>query len=800
MVDTGGGCASCGAQLPTTAAPTPGQAAVYCSNACRQRAYRRRQRAVKAATVDDAPSPRANVPPLAVDSFVGRQNEIASIARLLRNSRLITLFGPAGVGKTRMALEVANRVQRAFSGGVYLVELGSLTRPEFVAQAVAAAVGVCEQPATPLTETLAASLHGERALLVLDNCEHLVEACGQFAVSLLRRCPGPHILATSREALRLPGEMIFTSDVLPLDDAVELFADRASAVAPDFKPDSNNRRLTELICERLDRLPLAIELAARMVRLFPLQDIVDRLEDRFTLLSSCVRETDARHRDLLTAIDWSYELLSPTEQAVFRRLAMLPGGFNLELVGAVCADLELSAAGVIKVVSGLESKSLIAATPGPRQQARFRQLESIRAYARRRLDDAGEFDVAAEQLVAWMTRLATPQLHRFLTNGEGSVQLELEYENLLHAVEYLASGTDDRQVLLAAALMCCGDGRAATRYGRDRLAAVLQVSRDPQYRAFALEQAAWLAARDGDHDEALVFATEAADLARQYGSTALRCRTLTALGYARQVRGDLPQAIDSFTACVELVRQLAEPGCVALALNNLAWASMLGGDRQRAAELVAEALPGCRRGKASLLHTAGVVALEGGDPAAAFAAFAESLRCLDPLNATVMPYLLEGFALAAVHEGRVDRGLRLAGAAETINRKSGHVGDRWWRERVETAVAGALARLPEWRGQALLAEGRALPVPRAQAYALDDAWGDQQEPEADSLPLTQREYEVAGLVAQGLTNREVARRLRVSERTVEAHLEHIRARLDLRSRAQIAAWIASVRVARTVSA
>jgi predicted ATPase/DNA-binding CsgD family transcriptional regulator len=789
MVDAGRSCACCGAELKDVGTPVPGKGAVFCSNACRQRAYRRRQRAVKDASTGVRPRRPAVGPPLSVDRFVGRQPELAAIARLLRTSRLITVFGPAGVGKTRLAVELANRIQRNFPGGVYVVELGSLTRPEFVSRAVAAAVGVSEQPATPLIDTLTASLRGEHLLLILDNCEHLVEACSQFVAALLRHCPGPQVLVTSREVLRLPGEMIFPSSELTLADAVDLFADRAGAVAPDFTMDDDNRALTELICQRLDRLPLAIELAARMVRLFPLPDIANRLEDRFALLTSRIRETDARHRDLLSAIDWSYDLLGPVEQAVFRRLSMLPGGFDLELVQAVCADLALSPAAVIDLVDGLESKSLIARAAGSSAQARFRQLESIRAYAGRRLADAGEHDVTADHLVGWLTGRATPLLHRFLTNGESAARLRVEYENLLHAVEYLASHADDRLVLLTAALMCCGNGRAEGAYGRDRLAAALSVARNPEYRAFAEEQAAWLAARSGATEEALALARQAVERAGEHGNIALRCRTLATLAYAQQLRGDLADAVDSFAACLELVRQLPGSDGVALALNNLAWATLMHGDLDRAAELVAEALAISGQGTAGLLHTAGVLALEQGDTATAQSMFAESLRSLDPDDTAIVPYVLEGFAIAALRERRVERGLRLVGAAETVRRKTGDVPDLWWRELLGAAVAGARARLPDWRGQALLVEGRQVPLQRALDYALDDAWDTAPGADTASLPLTRREYEVAVLVAEGLTNRTIARQVGVSERTVEAHLEHIRAKLDLRSRTQIAAWV-----------
>src|SRR5262245_10805654 len=209
MLDAPRRCASCGAALPPPAAGSA-KDVLYCSNACRQRAYRRRRRE-EGTTPTSAPSGTRSAIPLALDSFVGRRQELAAVRRLLRGGRLVTLFGPAGVGKTRLALELASRIARDFPGGVHLVELGPLTRPEYVVRAVASAFGVREQPGTDLVDTLVASVQDERTLLVVDGCEHLVEACGELVVLLLRRCAGLRVLATSREALRLPGELVFAS-------------------------------------------------------------------------------------------------------------------------------------------------------------------------------------------------------------------------------------------------------------------------------------------------------------------------------------------------------------------------------------------------------------------------------------------------------------------------------------------------------------------------------------------------------------------------------------------------------------
>lgn len=792
-------CATCAGELPARRAKlsSPGQGPLYCSNACRQRAYRQR---VKTGDVEPPPTYRLhslpNDLPLSLDTFVGRKTELVTVSKLLRHGRLITIFGAAGVGKTRLALEVGSRVRRSFPAGVYLVQLAPITRPEFVVQAVAAEIGVTEQPGTPLIDTLTACLHDEELLLILDNCEHLVEACGELAVSLLRRCAGVHILATSREALRLPGELVFSNVGLPLDDAVQLFSDRAREVAPAFVLRNANRHLVELICSSLDNLPLAVELAARLVRVLPLDDIADGLRYRFELLTSGTRATDARHRDLLTAIEWSYDLLSPAEQALVRRLSILRDSYGLELVQAVAGDLELSIPACVELLASLESKSLIISAPGPQGRARFRQLESVRAYAQRRLLQAGEWDSTAECVVAWFTTAAAPLLDQFLTTGAAFDRLVAEYESLFVAVEHLADKPDPRRPLLVAALVRCRNPSRIGDYGQELLAAALQIGEAPtRFRCFALEQAAWLSARAGDYDRALLEAKTAVELAREHGSTALLCRSLIALGFATQQQGSFADAIGYFSACLDQVRNLREAQSTALCLNNLAWATVLAGDLPRATILVAEALAICDdHGEpnrvAALRHTSGLLALELNNLPDAVDQFVESLRLIGSHSSGVTPFALEGLGVAAVRAGQLMRGLRLIGAAETIRRKSGLVSDPWWSARLAAAFRHAHEMMPKNQASAALAEGRRLPIPQAVEYALHDNWAGSDRLGASGQTLTRRERQVAELVTQGLTNREISERLRMSERTVESHLGHIRTKLDLRSRAQVAAWAA----------
>lgn len=710
-----------------------------------------------------------------------------------------------------MATHYAASAGRTFPDGVHFVELGGVGRPDLVPQAVAVAVGVKQQPDVSLEDTLADALRDKDTLLVLDNCEHLVEACSSLVATLLRRCPRTRVLATSRETMRLPGEKVFPLTELDVPDAMRLFADRALGVSADFAVTPDNRDTVRSICERLDNLPLAVELAARLVRLLPLDDILNRLQDRFALLTSVtsgVRSADTRHRSLYAAIDWSYDLLSPTEQTLLRRLSVLPGGFDIELAATVSAGLGTP---VIELIAALESKSLVtavrktasASVPATSAAggARFRQLESVRAYAREQLVACGELPRAAEDVVAALTALASSLTEQFSITGRTADRLFAEQDNLLFAIEYLRGRADPREPLLAAMLVRSRTSHGIVSDNRELLAAALRVENvPPAYRALALEEAAWQAAWHADHDGSLAFAREAASLA-QDGSPSAHCRSLTALAFAHLVRGENGEAATHFAACLERLRDFGDPSSVALCRHNLAWATMMNGDPDRAAALLDEALPVYRRlhraggeptRMASILHTAGTLEVLRGDLQAANAQFTAGLRALCGQRSRPTPDLLEGLAIVALRTGRAERGLRLAGAAESVRRALSLPSEPWWRQQVADAVDTAGARLRHGEVDRALAHGRRLPDAAAVDYALRQGQGQGDVVRAMAGPslVSEREREVATLVAQGSTNVEIAARLRISERTVESHLASARAKLDLRSRAHLAAWAA----------
>ncbi len=353
------------------------------------------------------------------NSFVGRERELAELSQLLVRTRLLTLSGPGGIGKTRLALRVLAGAGEEFPDGAWFVELADLGQPDLVASRIAAVLGVSEEAGRPLLDTLAEALRPRRLLLALDNCEHLIEACAQVSRELLARAPGLRLLATSREPLSVAAETIWQVPPLsvapagtgpaPADatryEAVRLFAERAAASRPGFAVGPGNAAAVASICLALDGMPLAIELAAARVRALPVDQIQARLDDRFGLLTTGDRAAAPRQRTLRAAIEWSYDLLTGPEQVLFRRLSVF-AGWSLEMAEQVCADEVIPARDVFGLIAALVDKSLVVPEPELPGQARYRMLDTIREYAVMRLAGTGEATAMRRRLTGYAVRTA----------------------------------------------------------------------------------------------------------------------------------------------------------------------------------------------------------------------------------------------------------------------------------------------------------------------------------------------------------------------------------------------------------
>ena len=831
-------CEVCGATLTTPSSGRAGRPARFCSSACRQRAYRRRSAGdpvMSAATSEaavgsagpDPPPPRSTLP-APLDSFVGREKDLDELAGLMGRHRLVTLLGPGGAGKTRLALEHARR-----SGGALWVELASLADPALLAHTVADSLHIGEEIGRPVFDTLVDRLvtalsvtttasattglpAGPPVLLILDNCEHLVAATAGFAEQLLRRCPTLRILVTSRESLEIAGEAVFRVGELSLppllppsirdwdaahvlaSDAVRLFVERARASAPDFALSDDNAPHVAAICAHLDGIPLAIELAARRIRLFPVVEIRARLDDRFRLLTAGPRTAARRHRDLRATIEWSYDLLDPAEQAVFRRLSIFVGGFGLATATAVVcgrdAD-EADADDMLEMLTALEARSLIVpdAAGG---SGRFRQLESIRLYGREQLRAAGEEDGALDRLATYLVDLAEPIVGDGMLHCYEELQpLDVERANLLALVDWAARRRDARHLLLATALGRCWRHQGYVSDGWAMLRTALEAA-DPDHpgRPAALNVAAGLVGIGGDHEQALMLAGEAVDLEERIGHPVRLAKAYSTLASVHIGGGEGERASAAAELALALEPRLKDPLDLAVCLHNQAYHLLQSGHADRASELMVRCLPMYRANSPhplppEWLHSAGMLALARGEIDAADTHFREGLERYQTVDrADELPVIavnmFEGLAVVAAVRGEYVRALRLDGVAETarVNRKLGR--EAAVERQRETALEAARAGLTVERAEAAEAAGGSLTARQAVRYAIDGTW----EHAPNRSPLSQREHDVARLVADGMTNRQIASRLRLTERAVESMLRSIRTRLHLRSRAQLAAW------------
>ncbi|MFF0133343.1 LuxR C-terminal-related transcriptional regulator [Streptomyces mirabilis] len=727
-----------------------------------------------------------------------------------------TLTGAGGVGKTRLALEFAKGLPGRYAR-VDLIELDSLHDDAPLAQSVATALGVGERAGRSGTDALVRAIGNTSRLVILDNCEHLAEPCAQLAATLLSHCPRLRILATSREALRVPGETVFRVGELSLpatstgddpaallrSDAVRLFVERAASRAPGFTLWRSNAATVAEICRRLDGLTLGIELAAHRVGTLPLGDILAGLDNRLfqlSLLTDGSRTGPRRHDGLTAAIDWSYRLLEPTEQAVFRRLAVLVGGFDTVAAEAVCAGGGVAPRQILGILCGLEAKSLIVRLPGNAHPARFRQLNAVRACAMERLIVSGELDAVRRRSLDWLDSLAE------LTGGEvfadqAGGPLTGERDNLAAALAS-ANGSDgplsDRLALGLARVYYQHEQPSAARSLLDGL---LRLSAGPGLGGAVAALAARVACQQADLAAALRLGEQAVRQERTRDHPAGLANALDARAAARLCRGEFAAAVADLRSCLRVVSALGRREDTAWCTHHLAWALLQAGEEAEADLLMARCLPVLRAQAhwsraAAALHTAGAVRLSLGRLDNAEALFGEVLRIVPEASFHAL-YPVEGLALVAAESGDLRRALRLYEASAQARRRLDTEPEDPWRRRVELTAARARAGLSAAAQDAAVSGGRRLRGDRLVAYALRRGSGypssasDATAVVVDQFPLTGREFTVTELGAEGLTNRQIAARLGLSERTVATHLDKVRDKLGLRSRTRIALWVAA---------
>jgi len=778
--------------------------------------------------------------PVARTSFVGREREMLVVKRLLAMTKLLTLTGTGGCGKTRLALEVARDLVGAYPDGVWLVELAPLSDAALVKQAVAQAMGVREQPGRPLLETLKDILRPRKTLLVVDNCEHLVEEVARLVDALLTSCPHLRILATSRQKLNAIGEVNrvvpsltvpvampdarqpYTPRKLEVYESVRLFVDRARQRDPSFVLTARNAQAITQVCRGLEGIPLAIELAAARMEVLSADQLSDRLEDSLKLLSRGERSAEPRHRSLRATLEWSHELLSDHERALFRRLAVFAGGWTLEAAEEVCSDEGIEEGEVLDLLSELVERSLVVAEAG--EEVRFRMLEPIRQYGEERLQESGTAERLRERHARYYLALAEGEDTQEAELKVGKARpvawlerMEVEHANLRAALSWLLykdakpdAGRAELGLRLAVALRWFWHTRSHQIEGRRYLESAASrrsssSTTGARLRARALDGASWLAMFQGDIGAAKALIEEGLALYRQLGDEEGIASALTDLGLVAVLgqRDDIPLPA--------VMEELGELKPRLENRNTLAYLLMLEGiiaagrgDVERSVLLHEQSLKLFReipetQGIISCVGQLGGLALVRGDYEGALPLLRESLRLgwQSDYKAAIQ---FSFYCLASVAASRQQpvRAARLWGIVEGMEEAYGLHLAPMALSLIDYEVHLGIARLQLdeeiWLGT--WAQGKAMALEGSVAYALSE----EEEHEAPTLVavpeqhppvderterLTPREQEVALLASQGLTNRQIADTLSISEHTVANHVRKILKKWGLRSRAQI---------------
>jgi len=633
--------------------------------------------------------------PQQVTSFVGRQRELAEAGKLLRDNRLLTLVGPGGIGKTRLSLQIAADSMEDYPEGVWLVELAPLSDPRLVPQAVASALGVKEEAGRPVSEALAKFVQDRRILVILDNCEHLLDACAELAKQLLQAGTGLKIMASSREHLRLAGEATYPVPALTAPDpyqkfihtaltdyeAARLFIDRAIAVQPAFAVSEKNAAAVAEVCHRLDGIPLAIELAASRTRALPVETIAARLDDRFRLLTRGDRTALPRQQTLRALIDWSYDLLTENERALFRRLAVCAGGWTLDAAEVIGSGGSIASGDVLDLLTNLVEKSLVVAEPGC---GRYRMLDTVRQYALERLADCSEESATRDRHLAHYLALvekARPELFG-PSQAVWLARLDLELENLLsahgwcdHAVDGGGSG-----LRLASAMKRYWLSRGILELGY-RLTAGALARSGAELRGLsrcrALFDAGQLSLSMGRYAEGQVHLAESLAIAREIDDKERIAAVLQPLALALLGQGNLAAAREYLQEALAMAQELNDGRSIAAALNALAQLHRLSGDLDAAEPMYLRVLAlardiGDRESVAIGLLNLAMVSIERNGFPAARSLLIEVLEIADEIGSkpTGQSALEVSAGLAASH-GEWSVAARLYGAAEAQALRTG---------------------------------------------------------------------------------------------------------------------------------
>lgn len=739
--------------------------------------------------------------PRRATTFVGRRKELSALRRLLAHTRVLTLAGSGGSGKTRLTSELAASVATRFPGGIFFVDLSTVADPALVDDSVADALGVVSAD-SDRRRALVDNLAGRTVLLVLDNCEHLLAACASFASDLTRQCPSLLQITTSRERLNIEGETVWSVPPLALPDsdtigaadnadAVRLFVDRARLVQPEFSLDDRNVRDVVTVCRAVDGIPLGIELAAARLATATPAELSVMLQDSLGTLVDGGRDVTGRQRTLRAAISWSHDLLNQEQRALFRRLAIFAGGQRADAVTEVCAFPPIAQDACRDLLAQLADKSVVQVRADGNVM-RFGMLQPMREFAAEQLRDSGETEVLARRHHALYARLAAEACEARRHMGARA-----EHQRLWTEMDDVRAGLDESPDAVAFMEMAADLFylwlHYAPREGYRRLSEAFERLPDPPPGLFARAGRTLMACAGqlGDYAKLeamlprLYAAVEEGNIVSERGHRAL------ARGFFLERRAaDLPGAQDSFrTAVAAFAEEERWPDYV-LALMSLGSVERQLGNIDVARRFIDEALErGLQIDDAyviggSYFHR-GWLELDDGDVAAARRSFVAGLELVEGSDPLSSAHQLEGVACALA--GADPRtAARLFGAAERLRELASAGLQQPWQSRLERVIAATRDALGDAAWMRERAAGRDLDPQAVIALAR----GEPSSPRKVG-GVSRRELEVARLVAAGMTNRDIAAKLFLSERTVESHLDHMRTKLRFTSRAQLAAWVSA---------
>ena len=715
---------------------------------------------------------RSNLPRPLTD-FIGREKEIQQVEQLVSSARLVTITGPGGVGKTRLAIQVAEALVSQFRDGVWWVELAALfetfvsrngelahkqdapilevgiaelVQTDPVPQAVAKALRIPDSSSLSVLEGIVEHLQEKQLLLILDNCEHLIESCAALVERVLGDCPEVTILATSREALGVPGEKAWLLPSLSLpaqglslgirdiiqSEAVSLFIERAADVIPGFQPSDLEAPTIAQICLRLDGIPLAIELAAARVNLLTAQEIAARLDSRFSLLTGGRRTALPRHQTLQAAIEWSQDLLSEAERILFRRLSVFAGSFTLEAAEAICANHEIRSDKVLTLLGRLVDKSLLNVEPAPQYpelSTRYRFLDTIHSYGQLKLDEAGETKWMRDQRASYYLRLAEaaePEL-RGPKQLTWITRLKEEHNNLRAVLQWALDTNDSEGALrLVGSLWRYWWMQSHHNEGREWLEKVLSLPgiQSPPLRAKALNGAGILARGQGDFEKASTFLNECLVIQRSLKDKNGVANVLNSLGILAHLQGDYNQAIDHYQECLEYRREIGDTRGIAASLHNLSMIYQEKGDFAQAEDLLNESLTLSlevkdTRNIAATQLQLGYIMYELEKTVQAEDLFRKSMVTLKDLGGrNDIIECLEGFAGVAALLKQPRRGARLLAAAQAQRDVIGIPVARYQQTRYKHIVESVADQLDPQTLEFCRAEGRVMSLEEAIEYAL----------------------------------------------------------------------------------